>query len=232
MAAPTPAITVREATVDDVPAMVDAYFSAFNGNPLNDRCFPESSPDARAYWTNWIGGYIGVPGIHMLVALTSPPDLNPATPLPGAGTSASASDASRIVGWARWLRRPEPPSSTPAVATTSAIYPSNSEGALAADFFQTARDVSKRIVAGRNYWFLSMIVTRREAQRRGVGAALMRFGVERADEDGLIAYLNASKSGRPLYELFGFQVVEQSRFDELGLDMFHMIRDPKGLKGA
>ncbi|KAL6400486.1 hypothetical protein AUP68_16195 [Ilyonectria robusta] len=162
-----PTITLREATLEDVPTMVDVYFDAFHDNPLNQRCFLDSSQDARTYWTKWI----------------------------------------------------------------EATFPSSGENAVAAHFFQTAREATQRVVAGRDFWFLSMIVTRREAQRRGIGAAMMRFGVELADKEGWMAYLNASKSGRPLYELFGFKVQEHTWFDDLGLDMFHMTRDPRGVNG-
>ncbi|KAH7154902.1 acyl-CoA N-acyltransferase [Dactylonectria estremocensis] len=219
-------VTVREATQADVPAMVDVHFNAFRDSPLNRRCFPES-PESRAYWTKWIEGYIGVPDIHMMVALAS---ARPATPPSGigagSGTGADTADtAASIVGWARWVRRSSQPQPVPTL--TVAAFPPGGESALALDFFQTARDASERLVGGRDYWFLSMIMTRHEARRRGIGAALMRFGVERADEDRLVAYLNASEDGRPLYELFGFKSIEQHRFDELGVTMYHMLREPK-----
>ncbi|KAH7157150.1 acyl-CoA N-acyltransferase [Dactylonectria macrodidyma] len=223
-----PAVTICEASLADVPAMVAVYFDAFRDSPLNRRCFPES-PESRAYWTKWIEGYIGVPDIYMMVALVSPPATTPPAGIgAGSGTDAAApaSDAAEsIVGWARWVRRSG--KAQPAPALTTAAYPPGGEAALALDFFQTARDASERIVGGRDYWFLSMIMTRHEARRRGVGAALMRFGVERADEDRLVAYLNASQDGRPLYELFGFKSIEHTWFDKLGVNMFHMLREPK-----
>lgn len=230
-------ITLREATLEDVPAMVDVYFDAFHDNPLNQRCFMESSQDARTYWTKWIEGFVNLPDVHLIVALAIPPGSSPESPPAGSGTdsgapasaSASASDTSSILGWARWARRPATVPS-PTVLTT-ATFPSSGENAVAAHFFETAREATERVVAGRDFWFLSMIVTRREAQRRGIGAAMMRFGVELADKEGWIAYLNASKSGRPLYELFGFKVQEHTWFDDLGLDMFHMTRDPRGVNG-
>lgn len=229
MATPKPTITLRKATLEDVPTMVDVYFDAFHDNPLNQRCFLESSQDARAYWTKWIEGHVNLPDVHLIVALATPPGSSPETPPAGSGTGTGASDTSSILGWVRWARRPAT-LPTPTVLTP-ATFPSSGENAVAAHFFQTAREATQRVVAGRDFWFLSMIVTRREAQRRGIGAAMMRFGVELAEKEGWIAYLNASKSGRPLYELFGFKVEEHTWFDDLGLDMFHMTRDPRGVNG-
>jgi len=42
---------------------------------------------------------------------------------------------------------------------------------------------------------------------------LMRRGLERADEPGLEGYLEATMMGRPLYEKFGFQMVDKVRYD-------------------
>ncbi|KAK7407990.1 hypothetical protein QQX98_009861 [Neonectria punicea] len=214
--------------------MVDAYFDGFFGNPLSLRCFPPNDPEVRAYWTKRVEGNIGLPGNHIVVAVSSP---SPPVDGPADSTSDSDSDFASvpgpaILGWVRWVRCPDGPPAKHPLALTPAMYPSSGDGVAAARFFQAAGDAAVRYVAGREYWLLSTIVTRRDAQRRGVGAAFMNFGVERVDEDGWMAYTNASKAGRPLYERFGFKVVGQSWFDELGLDMFHMVRDPKAVNGA
>lgn len=52
-----------------------------------------------------------------------------------------------------------------------------------------------------------------EYRRKGVGTMLMRWGVEMADELGLEGYLEATMMGKPLYEKFGFQVVDKVRYD-------------------
>ncbi|KAK7431541.1 hypothetical protein QQZ08_002032 [Neonectria magnoliae] len=224
MSAQKPTVTLREATLADVPAMVDAYFDGFFGSPLTVRCFPPDEPEVRAYWTKRVEGNIGLPGNHIVVAVSPDDPASSSGPGPGPGPG--------ILGWVRWVRCPEGPPPKHPLALTPAMYPSSGDGAAAARFFQAAGDAAVRYVAGREYWLLSTILTRRDAQRRGVGAALMNFGVERIDKDGWMAYTNASKAGRPLYERFGFKVVGQSWFDELGLDMFHMVRDPKAVIGA
>ncbi|KAL8364965.1 hypothetical protein RB595_003990 [Gaeumannomyces hyphopodioides] len=45
-------------------------------------------------------------------------------------------------------------------------------------------------------------------QRRGVGAKLMKYGVDEADRLGVEAVVEASRMGRYLYETFGFEIRE------------------------
>ena len=45
------------------------------------------------------------------------------------------------------------------------------------------------------------------SQRLGIGSLLLKHGLLKADELGLPVYLDASVSGRPLYERYGFKVV-------------------------
>jgi GNAT superfamily N-acetyltransferase len=54
-----------------------------------------------------------------------------------------------------------------------------------------------------------MLGTRPEYAGRGLASRLLRWGLERADEVGLETYLSASPLGRPLYEKFGFRLVEE-----------------------
>ena len=51
---------------------------------------------------------------------------------------------------------------------------------------------------------LSMVATSPSAKRKGVGSTLVKWGCDRADQDGLPAYLDSSAAGKGLYEKFGF----------------------------
>lgn len=51
---------------------------------------------------------------------------------------------------------------------------------------------------------LDMLCTHPEYRRRGAGGMLVSWGCERADADRVAAYVDASPSGKPLYEKFGF----------------------------
>lgn len=62
------------------------------------------------------------------------------------------------------------------------------------------------------HWYLPFIGVDPQQQGRGVGSALLRDGLDRADADGLPTYLEASSPrNRALYERHGFRVVAEIR---------------------
>ncbi len=56
-----------------------------------------------------------------------------------------------------------------------------------------------------------MLATDPKYQGKGAGSQLMRWGLERADQEGFEAYLEASPDAVRLYEHFGFR--EAARTD-------------------
>jgi GNAT superfamily N-acetyltransferase len=55
---------------------------------------------------------------------------------------------------------------------------------------------------------LGLLCVHREAQRQGVGAALVQWGLDRCIEENLTAYLEASSAGFPLYQKLGFSKID------------------------
>jgi ribosomal protein S18 acetylase RimI-like enzyme len=63
-----------------------------------------------------------------------------------------------------------------------------------------------------HHWYLPFVGVDPTAQGRGLGSALLRHGLARADRDRLPAYLEASSPGnRALYERHGFVVTGEIR---------------------
>jgi predicted N-acetyltransferase YhbS len=56
-------------------------------------------------------------------------------------------------------------------------------------------------------WYLAILCVNPKFQRRGVGAALVDWGLTHARARGEKAYLEASPFGKPLYIKKGFKVV-------------------------
>lgn len=50
-------------------------------------------------------------------------------------------------------------------------------------------------------------------QKRGAGSMLVKWGLDKAEEMKLPAYLEASKAGKPLYVKHGFKEVDRIEFD-------------------
>lgn len=73
------------------------------------------------------------------------------------------------------------------------------EGELA--FYDRVR---REEVGERPHWYLAPFFVKEEFRGRGVGAVLMRWGVERADAEGCECYLEALPNARPVYLRFGF----------------------------
>jgi len=69
------------------------------------------------------------------------------------------------------------------------------------------------------------MMVRKDAQRRGVGSRLLRYGTDQADAEGIKAYLNGTTQGKALYEHGGFKVAEKTEFGLPGIISYHMVRD-------
>jgi ribosomal protein S18 acetylase RimI-like enzyme len=79
------------------------------------------------------------------------------------------------------------------------------------------------------HWYLSILGTDPERQRSGVGSALLRPVLQRCDEQGTAAYLEASRSENvPYYERFGFEVVAPLAMPSGGPVVYRMRRAPRG----
>jgi ribosomal protein S18 acetylase RimI-like enzyme len=78
------------------------------------------------------------------------------------------------------------------------------------------------------HWYLATLGTDPERQRRGIGSALLRPVLDRADEDGTPAYLESSKERNvPFYARFGFEVIEELRSAPNNPTIWRMWREPR-----
>lgn len=60
---------------------------------------------------------------------------------------------------------------------------------------------------------LDTCVTLPQHERRGAGSLLVKWGCDRADEAGVVAYLEASPVGSPMYARHGFVVQREIELD-------------------
>ena len=60
------------------------------------------------------------------------------------------------------------------------------------------------------HWYLQTLSVAPSAQRQGVGTALIRPGLDRADADGMPCYLETQReSNIPYYRRFGFELMRE-----------------------
>jgi ribosomal protein S18 acetylase RimI-like enzyme len=77
------------------------------------------------------------------------------------------------------------------------------------------------------HWFLDHIAVSPEHQGEGIGKALIRFGLDRAERDGTCAFLETSREGNVgLYEHLGFRVVHAADAPGGGPFLWFMRWDP------
>jgi len=78
-------------------------------------------------------------------------------------------------------------------------------------------------------WYLNLLVADPSAQRAGVGAALQGGVLERADLEGMPAYLETQNPDNlPYYRRFGYEVVDELRPVPHGPPLWTMRRPAAG----
>lgn len=113
-----------------------------------------------------------------------------------------------LVGFAKWVVPGAPYEDLPKLEE----WPKDGDQAFADKFFGAMSDSHKKIMGDRPHWYLELIVVKKEYQGKGAGGLMIRYGVEKADEAEVEAYLDASPSGRPVYERYGFKVLHTRTF--------------------
>lgn len=85
----------------------------------------------------------------------------------------------------------------------------------------------RRELISEPHWYLPAVGVEPESQGRGLGSALMRSGISRADQEGTPIYLETeTEYNVGYYERLGFQVVEQMAAVGLGVPIWAMIHRP------
>ncbi|RYF45992.1 MAG: N-acetyltransferase, partial [Cytophagaceae bacterium] len=65
--------------------------------------------------------------------------------------------------------------------------------------FTLFHDQQRKSLGTKPYFILHTLVTLPQHERKGAGSMLVRWGCEKADEAGVVAYLEASPIGAPMY---------------------------------
>jgi ribosomal protein S18 acetylase RimI-like enzyme len=93
--------------------------------------------------------------------------------------------------------------------------------------------VHKQAMAGQPHWQLLIVGVDPDLQGQGRGAALVRDGLKRADQQGLPCYLDTSKRANiGFYEHLGFVVVDEVPLGKGGPPAWGMRREPQPVPHA
>lgn len=90
-------------------------------------------------------------------------------------------------------------------------------------------DTHERLLNGRDHYYLWGLVTDPNAQRKGVGSALLKVLTDRADAENMPVYLEThDQSNVAYYERFGFTLIHTDKIPKHGLDIWCMLREAGG----
>jgi len=96
-------------------------------------------------------------------------------------------------------------------------------------------EMDARNLPKEKHFVLMNLVTAPSFRRKGAASQLVRWGLERADREGVIVVLDSSPHGLPLYKTLGFVEVDRIELDlaEFGGEGTHshvsMVRKPQAL---
>lgn len=178
-------LILRSATPEDAKALTEIYFSAFSIDAISLLVFPRNNAATSKFWYDSVIEEIADPNAHFIcVEDTDSPDRT-------------------VVAYAKWN------APTARMSTDLPEWPAGGDHDIANHFFGNLVRRHAIIMEGRRHWYLELVATRPVYQGRGAAGKLLRWGLEKADEEGSEAYLEASPDGKPIYEHLGFREVDR-----------------------
>ncbi|MDJ0953465.1 MAG: GNAT family N-acetyltransferase [Acidimicrobiia bacterium] len=90
-------------------------------------------------------------------------------------------------------------------------------------------DRKKKQLMTEPHWYLMALGVDPDHQGRGHGSTLVRHGIERADRDGRMIYLETeTEQNLDFYTRLGFDVIDEMTIAELDLPFSLLVRHPRG----
>jgi GNAT superfamily N-acetyltransferase len=193
---------LRKATADDVDALCRVYLSAFAHEVFSRQVFPRQSGTGRAYWHHAFLQELQEPDATFLVAVSA------------------ATDA--IVGFVKWVR--------PNAAThdySEDAYPEDGLPEVAGLYYKALVQGHERNAGNARHWYLDMMAVEEPSVGRGVARQFMEWGLQRAREDGVICFVEATADAMAFYKHFGFREIDRMGVDtpQGRAEVVFMIRD-------
>ncbi|KAB8262343.1 acyl-CoA N-acyltransferase [Aspergillus pseudonomiae] len=192
-------LQLREVGPDDIPKITDVWFRAF-GTPHNLALIPDT-PGVRTWWNE--------AHYHDLMN----------RPYQKYIKIVDAAHPSDIMAYAKWDLQPDecgerfPP------------WHPESNAELCTQYFGGNENQRRNLMQGRKHYYLDMLCTDPQHQRRGAASLLVQWGCDLADRNGAAIYIASSDQGIGLYRKFGFKLLEGR--DDTPEGANPMVREPR-----
>ncbi|KXH47873.1 acetyltransferase [Colletotrichum nymphaeae SA-01] len=180
-------VKLRPATPADGPALASIYLSAFHDNPVAITCFPATT-QVRDFLAKSFTEEMSEPRSRWLI-ITDPDYEDPDLP----------------IACAKWVRPAGPNETNVEPPPPADVWPKEGNPEFANHFFGSIGRKHAEIMGETRHWYLELLICRKEHQGKGAASPLLRWGVERADEEGKLAFLEAVPLAKGIYEKYGFQ---------------------------
>ncbi len=90
-------------------------------------------------------------------------------------------------------------------------------------------DRKKKELMTEPHWYLMALGVDPDHQGQGHGSTLVHHGIERADRDGRMIYLETeTEKNRDFYTRLGFEVIDEMVIPDLDLHFSLLVRQPRG----
>ncbi|OOF98058.1 hypothetical protein ASPCADRAFT_205328 [Aspergillus carbonarius ITEM 5010] len=200
--------TIRPATEHDAPELAHINIASFRHQPFWTNFLPTSSPTtdlqtALQLKTARCLSKLIAPDVHVLVATDT--------------------TTNKIIGYARWAfpaRDPETSTVELSPEGKGLVGEYSNGKALPEGMRQDVYDAFWKMLKEKSeVWVregdfvLEFLATLPEAQGKGVGTALLKWGMEQADKRNARVYLEATTDGYALYRKFGWEELEVMEMD-------------------
>ncbi|GAB1310616.1 Puromycin N-acetyltransferase [Madurella fahalii] len=211
MTSTNPRIRVREATPADVETIIDINFEAFGDNAIDQLMYPNGvSEDCKKKFGARLLQPKPLQGKDGPVSAEQAPQtlvyVAEYVPEPGADDKPG-----EVVAFAKWrLNRVQQAEAEwkQDFQATSEIFGEGCDLSVIDAFICEMNRKQRDHAKGEPALYLSILACKPGRRRLGAGSALVRWGVELADELGLPCRLEASPVGYSLYKKFGYEDVD------------------------
>ncbi|CAI7591194.1 unnamed protein product [Penicillium glandicola] len=202
-------LEIYPASPSDAPQLTQVFYASFRSD-LDTTMFP-NTPDVTEWWENDFSA-----GIKRSLAGETNDVFLKVT---------EGSEDGAIVAFAKWKR--------PVLAADrdrheeQIVWAPSSDKELCDRFFYGMEAQHEKWMGERPHYYLDMLGVHPSCQGKGVGSKLLKWGLTRADAEGMEVYLSASPAGKLLYAKYGFREVDTiSPYPDYV--QAAMIRSPKG----